>query len=163
MKIDSKKVVQFHYRLRDEDAGVEIESSHDSDPIAYLHGTGNIIKGLEAAMVGHEVGDTFKVTLAAKDAYGERNEEKQQRVPIKHLHVKKKAKLKVGDVVNIETAEGAIQATLLKVGKFNVDVDTNHPLAGKKLGFDVEVIEVRDATEEEIEHKHAHGVGGHNH
>ena len=163
MKIESKTVVQFHYRLRDEEAGMEMENSYDSDPIAYLYGFGNIIKGLEAAMLGHEKGDVFSVALEAKDAYGERNEDSQQRVPIKHLHVKKKAKLKAGDVVGIQTADGVIQATILKAGKFNVDVDTNHPLAGKNLDFEIEIIDVREATEDEVTHKHAHGVGGHHH
>ncbi len=163
MKIESKTVVQFHYRLRDEKADIEMESSYGGDPIAYLHGFGNIIKGLETAMVGHEKGDIFSVTLEAKNAYGERNEEKQQRVPMKHLHVKKNAKLTPGDVVNIQTNNGVTQATVIKAGKFNVDVDTNHPLAGKTLAFDVEIVDVRAAKEEEVKHKHAHGVGGHHH
>ncbi len=163
MKIEAKKVALFHYRLRDEDVGVELESSHGNDPVAYLHGCGNIIKGLEKEMLGHEKGDTFTAVIEAKDAYGERNAEAQQRVPIKHLHVKKNTKLKAGDVVNIQTSEGVRQATVIKAGKFNVDVDTNHPLAGKKLGFDIEIVDVRDATEEEVAHKHAHGVGGHQH
>ena len=163
MKIENKKVVQFHYRLRDEEAALELENSFDANPIAYLHGFGNIIKGLEKAMLGHEKGDVFSVCLEAKDGYGERNDEAQQRVPIKHLHLKKKAKLKQGDIVSIQSSEGVRQATVIKAGKFNVDVDTNHPLAGKALGFDIEIIDVRDATEEEIAHKHAHGAGGHQH
>jgi FKBP-type peptidyl-prolyl cis-trans isomerase SlyD len=163
IQIENKTVVQFHYRLRDESTGNEVENSYQGDPIAYLHGFGNIMKGLEAGIAGHEAGDVFSVALAAKDAYGERKADAQQRVPIKHLHVKKNAKLKAGDIVNIQTSDGVIQATVIKPGKFNVDVDTNHPLADKDLCFDIEVMTVREATEDEIAHKHAHGVGGHHH
>lgn len=164
MKIATNTVIQFHYRLREDGADEELESSYDGDePAAYLHGHDNIISGLETAMTGHEVGDIFTVSVAAKDAYGERKEEQTQRVPIKHLMVKKNAKLKKGMVVNIQTDHGGHPATILKVGKFNVDVDTNHPLADKDLSFDIEIIDVRAATEDEVAHKHAHGVGGHQH
>ena len=163
MKIDTNTVVQFHYRLREENQEQELETSFGDEPTAYLHGHDNIINGLETALTGHEAGDTFTVSVAAKDAYGERKDDPQQRVPIKHLMIKKNAKLKIGQIVNIQTDSGAHPATVLKVGKFNVDVDTNHPLAGKPLSFDNEVIDVRAATEDEIEHKHAHGAGGHQH
>lgn len=163
MKIENNTVVQFNYRLREDGNETELETSFGDEPAAYLHGHSNIIPGLEAAMAGHETGDTFTASVAAKDAYGLRKEGQQQRVPIKHLMVKKNAKLKVGMVVNIQTDSGAHPATILKAGKFNVDVDTNHPLADKDLSFDVEVVDVRAATEEEIQHKHAHGVGGHHH
>ena len=163
MKIEDKKVVQFHYRLRDEKAEKELESSFGGEPSAYLHGAKNIIRGLEEAMLGREVGDVFSASVPAAKAYGARNEESQQRVPIKHLMVKKNAKLKPGMIVNIQTDQGAKQATVIKSGKFNVDVDTNHPLAGKQLGFDVEILDIRDASDEEVAHGHAHGVGGHHH
>jgi FKBP-type peptidyl-prolyl cis-trans isomerase SlyD len=163
MKIERKKVVQFHYTLKDAETGSEIENSRDGDPVAYLHGFNNVIKGLEAAMLGKQAGDSFSAEIAAKDAYGERNENSVQRVPIKHLLIKKNAKIKAGQVVNIQTDQGARQATVIKAGKFNVDVDTNHPLAGKALVFDIEVIDVRDATDDEVAHGHAHGVGGHHH
>ena len=163
MKIEANTVVQFHYRLREQEQQKELETSFDGQPTAYLHGHNNIIKGLEKSMSGRETGDTFSVTVAAKDAYGERRDNQQQRVPIKHLLVKKNARLTVGQVVNIQTDNGPHPATVLKVGKFNVDVDTNHPLAGKALNFDIEIVDVRAATEEEIAHKHAHGVGGHQH
>ncbi|NRB40521.1 MAG: peptidylprolyl isomerase [Pseudomonadales bacterium] len=163
MKIEENTVVQFHYRLREEGNETEIETSFGDEPAAFLCGHDNIIKGLEKAMLGHEKGDTFTAAVTAKEAYGERVEDKQQRVPVKHLMEKKNAKLKVGQVVNIQTDSGAHPATILKVGKFNVDVDTNHPLAGKALSFDIEIIDVRAATEDEVTHKHAHGVGGHQH
>lgn len=164
MQITKDKVVTFHYSLKDAD-GQTMESSNDSDPMAYLHGHGNIIAGLEAAMEGKQANETLSVTLAPKDAYGERVENAIQRVPLKHLHGDKKqlARLKAGDVAHINTEQGARQVIVVRAGKFNVDVDTNHPLAGKTLTFDIEVTDVRDATAEEIAHGHAHGVGGHQH
>ena len=164
MKIAKNTVVQFHYRLRDEASGEELENSRSGDPVLYLQGYSNIIAGLEKAMLGHEVGDVFSVSLTAEQAYGRRNEDKTQRVPVKHLMQGKTHKnLKPGMVVHIQTDQGKVPATVIKVGKFTVDVDTNHPLAGKPLGFDIEILAVRDATAEEMAHRHAHGVGGHNH
>jgi FKBP-type peptidyl-prolyl cis-trans isomerase SlyD len=164
MQISKDKIVTFHYRLQDE-SGVEIESSHAGDPMAYLHGHGNIIAGLENGMEGKNAEDVFSITVKAKDAYGERNEDAKQRIPLKHLNGDKrsKAKLKPGMVVSINTEEGDKQVVVIKAGKFNVDVDVNHPLAGKILTFDVDVQSIRDATAEEVSHGHAHGVGGHHH
>ncbi len=163
MKIETRKAVQFHYTLRDESAGVELESSKSGDPVAYLHGFNNIIEGLEEAMEGKAAGDVFSVSIAPEKAYGLREEGNQQRIPIKHLLVRKNAPLVPGMIVHIQTEQGARQATLIKAGKFNVDVDTNHPLAGKQLGFDIEIVDVRDASDEEVAHGHVHGVGGHHH
>jgi len=162
LNISANKVVTFHYRLSN-DEGKELENSHAGDPVAYLHGHHGVIRGLEAAMVDKTAGDSFSVTIQPVDAYGLRNEENQQRVPIKHLHVNKKARLRPGMIVGVETEKGPKQVTIVKVGKFNVDVDSNHPLAGKVLTFDVEIQEVREASPEEITHGHAHGLGGHHH
>jgi len=164
IKISKNKAVTFHYRLSNE-AGEEIETSHGGEPVAYLHGHGNIIVGLEKAMDGKQGEDVFSVTVEAKEAYGLRNEEAKQRVPIKHLVGDKKAnaKLKPGMIVSINTEHGPKQVVVIKTGKFNVDVDTNHPLAGQTLTFDVEVQSIREATEDEIGHGHVHGVGGHHH
>lgn len=162
MNIENNKVVRFHYVLRDA-AGAELESSHDGDPVAYLHGTGSIIPGLEEAMANKKTGDQFAVTIPPEKGYGERVEGRIQRIPVKHLLVKKNARLLPGMVVAIQTDHGARQATVIKPGKFTVDVDTNHPWAGKTLNFEIGIVEVRDATEEELAHGHAHGVGGHHH
>lgn len=164
MSISKNKVVQFHYILRDEsDNNSELETSRTGDPILYLHGHSNIIGGLESAMEGKQAGDIFTVSVAPEQAYGVRDESRQQRVPVKHLHVSKNTKLKPGMVVHIQTEQGSVPATVIKAGKFTVDVDTNHPLAGRQLGFDVEIMDVREASEDEIAHGHAHGVGGHHH
>ena len=163
MKIEKNTVAQFHYRLSETGCTDELESSHGGEPVAYLHGHQNIIRGLEEVMLDKQVGDTFTADIIAAKAYGERVEGKNQRVPIKNLHVKKNARLKPGMVVNLQTDEGVKSATVIKAGKFNVDIDTNHPLAGKPLSFDVQIVDVRQASDEEISHGHAHGVGGHHH
>jgi FKBP-type peptidyl-prolyl cis-trans isomerase SlyD len=160
MNIEDKKVVTFHYTLSDEQ-GEQLESSREGDPMTYLHGTGNIIPGLEKAMAGKAAGDRFEVTVEPAEAYGERNESAIQRIPAKHF--KQAGRLKPGQVVVMQTKQGPRQLTVVKVGRFNVDVDTNHPMAGLSLTFDVEVTDVRDATDEEVSHGHVHGPGGVDH
>ena len=159
MQITKDTVVQFHYTLSDE-TGV-LENSRSQDPVLYLQGHGNLIEGLEKSMEGHQAGDQFTVTLAPADAYGERAEDSVQSVQVKHLMGAKK--WKPGMVAVINTEQGQRQVTVVKVGMFKAEVDTNHPLAGKTLSFDIDVIDVRAASAEEIEHGHAHGVGGHHH
>ena len=112
-------------------------------------------------MVGRSAGDQFSVILDARDAYGLRDENGIKRVPVKHLIEPKNPR--IGDVVLINTRDKKVRATVVKLGRFNVDVDTNHPLAGKLLQFDVQVVDVREGTMEEIAHRHAHGPGGHQH
>jgi len=157
MEIAKNKVVTFHYTLTDEE-GSFTETSEERGPVAYLHGRNNIVPGLEAGLVGKRAGDELKVTVPPELAYGLRIEDAVQRVPIKHLV--KPGKLEVGKIVAVNTSSGYKRAMVTKVGRFNVDVDFNHPLAGKTLIFDVRIVDVRDATEEEIAHGHAHGPGG---
>lgn len=160
MKIESETVVSFHYTLRDEN-GKELETSRGSEPSVYLHGANNIIRGLETAMTGRESGDVFTVSLAPAEAYGMRNPDKMQRVPVKHLAFR--GKLEAGKVVQLNTAEGMRAVTVVKAGRHSADIDANHPLAGQTLTFDVEIVDLRPATPEEIAHGHAHGPGGHHH
>lgn len=163
MKITLDTVATFHYRLLNGEQ--ELENSHAGDPMAYLHGHKNIIAGLEEQMEGRSIHDEFTVTIPPEKAYGLRKENAFQRVPIKHLHNAKKLKnkLKPGMIVHINTDDGAKQATVIKAGRFNVDVDTNHPLAGASLTFEIKIESIREASAEEIVHGHAHGVGGHHH
>jgi len=160
MIAEKNKVVSFHYTLTNA-AGEQMESSRESQPMTYLYGANNIIPGLEKAMEGRATGDTFIATLEPEDAYGIRNENNVQRVPLKRL--KGIGKVSRGQILNLQTNKGQVQVTVLKVGRFNVDVDGNHPLAGVQLTFDVEITDVRDATVEEIKHGHVHGPGGHQH
>jgi FKBP-type peptidyl-prolyl cis-trans isomerase SlyD len=112
-------------------------------------------------MSGKKNGDTFSATLRPEEAYGPRREDAVQRVPVKHLVFK--GKLRAGDTVNLNTRDGLRSVTVVKAGRHSADIDTNHPLAGESLTFDIEVVEVRAATPEEVSHGHAHGPGGHHH
>jgi len=154
-------VATIHYRLSDSTG--ELESSHEGDPMAYLHGHHNIIVGLEKALTGKVAGDKFTVEIPPAEAYGQVIEGSQQRVSIKQLILANKKKLKKGQIVSLQTEHGPRQVTIVKVGRYVVDVNTNHPLAGKTLTFDIEVVSVRAAEPEEIAHGHAHGIGGHHH
>ncbi|MGY0504550.1 FKBP-type peptidyl-prolyl cis-trans isomerase [Luteimonas sp. e5] len=159
MKIEKDRVVRFHYSVAEQ--GQEaLENSREGEPLAVLIGHGNIIPGLEKAMEGREAGDRFEVDVAATDAYGERRDGLSQRLPKKHF---KGAKLEPGMQVVLNTRFGPRPVTIEKVGLTTVDVDLNHPMAGKDLHFDIEIVEVREADKEEIEHGHVHGDGGHAH
>ncbi|WP_299496050.1 peptidylprolyl isomerase [uncultured Shewanella sp.] len=160
MSINDDMVVQFNYTLRDEKGDV-LETNEGHDPIAYLHGHDNMMPGVEKSIEGKEVGEKFTVTLPAAETYGERNEEAEQRVSVKHLQGAKVWKPGMRALINTE--QGQRQVTIIKVGKFMATVDVNHPLAGRELTFDIELLDARDATAEEIAHGHAHGKGGHQH
>ncbi|TKR33809.1 peptidylprolyl isomerase [Luteimonas gilva] len=159
MKIEKDRVVRFHYTVAEQ--GQEaLESSKEREPLAILIGHGNIIPGLEKAMEGREAGDSFAVDVAAADAYGERRDGLTQRVPKKHFGAQR---LEPGMQVVLNTNFGPRAVTIEKVGMSVVDVDLNHPMAGKNLHFDVEIVDVREAKPEEVEHGHVHGDGGHDH
>jgi FKBP-type peptidyl-prolyl cis-trans isomerase SlyD len=161
MQVSNGKIVTFHYTLKDE-AGHELETNRDEAPQACMIGRRNILAGLEAAMIGQTAGASIQVTLTPEQAYGQRVENSQHRVPIKHL-VDAPRKLQIGQIVHINTKEGIRNARVIKIGKFNVDIDANHPFAGQTLLFDLEIVEVRDSSREEQAHGHAHGAGGHHH
>lgn len=159
MKIAKDSVVRFHYTVSE--VGQEsLESSKDREPLAILYGHGNIIPGLETAMLDREAGESFGVDVAAADAYGEKRDGLSQRVPKKHFGAQK---LEPGMQVVLQTNFGPRAVTIQKVGMSVVDVDLNHPMAGKDLHFDVEIVDVREASAEELEHGHVHGEGGHHH
>jgi len=160
MIAEKDKVVTFHYTLKNAD-GEQMETSRDKQPMSYLHGANNIIIGLEKAMEGHAVNDEFSVTVEPEEAYGPRKDVNVQRVPLKRL--KGIGKISPGQILNLQTNKGPVQVTVLHVGRFNVDVDANHPLAGQALTFDIEITDIRDASEEELTHRHVHGPGGHQH
>lgn len=159
MHIQENSVVQFHYTLSEN--GTELESSRKGSPLLYLHGHNQMFPKVEAELTGKAVGDKLQLTLAPADAYGERQDDAIQSVQVKHLQGAKK--WKPGMVAWLRTEQGERQVTVVKVGMFKAEVDTNHPLAGKTVTFDLEVINIREATADEIAHGHAHGEGGHNH
>ncbi len=159
MKAEANSVVRFHYNLSSE--GTEIESSREREPLAVMLGIGNIIPGLESAIIGRAVGERFDITVPADQAYGERREAWTQRVSKKYFP--NPAHLKPGMTTVLRTEDGQRMVTVIKVGSTVVDVDLNHPMAGKPLSFNIEIVEVRAPTEEEIAHGHVHGAGGHHH
>ncbi|KKN95984.1 hypothetical protein LCGC14_0172190 [marine sediment metagenome] len=159
MQIVENTVVQFHYALAD--ASGEIENSRKHEPVLYLHGQPGLIDGLVEALEGHQAGDRFTVELHADKAYGPRKDNAVQKVQVKHLQGAKK--WRPGMVAMIQTDDGPRQVTIVKVGLSQAEVDSNHPLAGKDLTFDIEILSVREATPEELAHGHAHGAGGHHH
>lgn len=160
MQISANSVVQFHYTLKDEN-GVQLESSRAGQPMTYLHGHDSLLPGLEAALDGKTVGASFVVTLEPEQAFGALREDSELRVPISQLQGSRK--WEPGMMAIIKTDHGQQQVTIVKVGHTMATVDTNHPMAGKTLVFDVEVMDAREASAEELSHGHAHGPGGHHH
>jgi len=154
-------VVCIHYTLRDEDRAV-LDSSEGQEPLSFLQGHGQIIPGLEKALVGKNVGDKFAVEVTPEEGYGVYNDEMIMDVP--KAQFPKEAPVEVGavfELVNSQNEPLVVRVTALSGDV--VTIDANHPLAGKKLFFDVEVSSVRKATETELEHGHAHGEDGHHH
>jgi len=162
VNVEANKVVSFHYSVSDGGSEPVDSSRERGQPLSVLIGHGNIIPGLEQALLGRAVGERFEVSVEPAQAYGERRANFTQRVPKKYFdHAER---LRAGDVTVLHTREaGPRSVVVLKVGSSVIDVDLNHPLAGKTLTFDVEITAIRDASEQEIEHRHAHGAGGHEH
>jgi len=161
MQIIDKSVALIHYTLKNDDGEV-LDTSEGRDPLAYLHGAGNIVPGLESELDGKAVGESIEVRVEPKDGYGEKVDDMIQTVPRDKMP--EGIELQVGMQLQAQTPEGHAQVVTI-VGLTNTDVtlDGNHPLAGVALNFAVEVVEVRQATEEELTHGHVHGAGGHEH
>ena len=153
MQVANEKVVSIDYTLTDEQGNV-LDSSRGRGPLSYLHGSGHIIPGLESALEGKAAGEALKVTVAPADAYGEHDPEMVQPVPRDRFP--QGAELEVGTQFQAQTPAGPRVVTVVEVQDDAVTVDANHPLAGKTLNFDVQVVSVREASEEELQHGHAH-------
>lgn len=160
MQITKDTVVTFHYQVYEEDELLH-SMARESPGMLYLHGRGEILEALEKEMEGRGKGDSFAITLPPEKAYGLRRRDSVVRVATKHVLTP--GRHRPGDMVRVGTRTGQYEALVLKVGRFNLDVDLNHPLAGRTLRFEVEIDGVREATEEELAHGHAHGPGGHHH
>lgn len=161
MQISEQKVVTMNYEVAD-DQGQLIDRSEEGGPLAYIHGNGQLIPGLETALEGRGKGDKVAVDVPPEQGYGERDEKGVQTV----------ARNQFDDSVEIEVGmqfeaedddEGHQIVTVAAVDGENITLDTNHPLAGKNLRFEVEILDVRDASAEELSHGHVHGPGGHDH
>ncbi len=157
MQIGDHKVVSIHYTLRDKDGQV-IDSSEGSSPLAYIHGKGNIIPGLEDGLLGKAVGDKLTVVVAPEHGYGVHNENLVQVLPRDMFQGIDD--IQPGMQFQAVGGNGPVVITVKGVDGDRVTVDGNHELAGVELHFDVEIVDVRDATAEELLHGHSHGAGG---
>ena len=160
MQIEDQRVVVMHYTLTNE-GGEVLDSSRGGEPLAFLQGSGNIIPGLEKALAGKQAGDKLQVKVAPAEGYGERNPELVQQLPRRAF--KGIGDLRVGMQLQAQGDGGMRIITVTKIAGDMVTVDGNHALAGVPLNFDVEITDVRAATQEEMSHGHVHGPGGHHH
>jgi FKBP-type peptidyl-prolyl cis-trans isomerase SlyD len=160
MAIAQDSVVTLHYTLKD-DTGEVLDSSSSGEPLAYLHGHGNLVPGLERELTGKNAGDKLSVKISPADGYGEFDKALIQRVPRRALKGIKN--INVGMRLHAQTPQGPQAVTVTQIQGDMVTLDGNHPLAGKNLNFDIEITDVRVPTAEELEHGHVHGAGDHHH
>lgn len=158
MQIAAQKVVSISYTLKD-DAGETVDTSVGGEPLVYIHGVGNLVPGLEKALEGKAAGDHVSVVVGPAEGYGVRDESLIRKVPLRKLP----AKVQVGARVRAQSDAGPVVLLVLAIQGDYATVDPNHPLADKNLHFEIDVVAVRDATAEELEHGHAHGPEGHHH
>ncbi|WP_414827989.1 FKBP-type peptidyl-prolyl cis-trans isomerase [Alteromonas sp. H39] len=159
MTITSDSVVTLHYKVSAED-GTELDSSFGKEPLTVLHGRRFLIEGLEEALEGKDKGESFSVSVEPEKAYGHRVDALVQRVPKTMFEG---MEVEVGMSFRATTQQGEQSVVVIETTEEDVVVDGNHPLAGVPLTFEVEVVDIRDATAEELEHGHAHGKDGHSH
>ena len=163
MKIEANTVVKMHYTGTLED-GSKFDSSEGREPLEFIYGNGMIIPGLEEGLAGLEVGAKKVIgQIPAEKAYGQRQDEAMQEMPKSQLPEDIQGQIAVGMQLAAQGPQGMIPVTVAEIKGENVVMDFNHPLAGKSLTFDVEIVEVREATKEELEHGHVHGADGHHH
>jgi FKBP-type peptidyl-prolyl cis-trans isomerase SlyD len=159
MKVENNKVVTVHYIGTFPESDEVFDSSKDKDPMSFLVGHKNMIEGFERELMGAETDETREFTLTPEDAYGNRNEEAIQEMPRDQFP----EELESGMMFQAQSEHGPMQFTINEVLEDIVKIDFNHPMAGKILKFSVTVIEIRDASEEELTHGHAHGAHGQHH
>ena len=160
MQIADNHVVTLAYTLKDNDNNILDKS--DDGSFSYLHGAMNIIPGLENALAGKVAGEEVSVSIPPEEAYGVRDATRQQAVPREMFP--QDVDIEVGMQFHAQNPEGqAVMVTVIKVDDATVTVDGNHPLADVHLNFDVRIMDIRDATAEELEHGHVHGPHGHQH
>ena len=163
MTIQKNSVVFFHYTLTLE-GGEEVDSSRGGDPFAYLHGHGNIVPGLEKELVGKDAGDSVKAVVSPEEGYGVEDPALNLRVPKEAFPPEALADLAPGMMFQSQHPDDPNQEIILRVVQIDgpaVFVTGNHPLAGKTLHFDVEIVSIREASLEEMAHGHVNGPGGH--
>ena len=158
MNIEIKKAVTLAYTLTDKDGNV-LDKADTNEPFVYLHGTGGIIPGLEKALDGKAKDDQFEVSLEPSEAYGDRSDQLVQDVPKDMFGEMSDDDMFVGAQFHAETSQGMQVVTVNAINDDSITIDGNHPMAGKALNFDVTVLDVRDATDEELSHGHIHAHG----
>lgn len=156
MTITKNQVVSIHYTLKDDDGNV-LDTSENMDPLLYIHGAGNIIPGLEQALEGKVKGDKLNVSIVPEDAYGERIDTLIHAVPKDQFE--NAETIQVGSQFQVDSEHGPMILTVIEIKDAEFVLDGNHPLAGMKLHFDVEIMDLRPATEDELAHGHVHGPG----
>lgn len=156
MKITANKVGIVHYTLKNGD-GKTLDTSEGKPPLEYIHGKGNLIPGMENSLEGKEKGSKFQIVIEPKDAYGDKSDAMINEVPLSNFP--EKDQVKAGVMFQSQTPQGIKVGTVIKIENETVTLDFNHPLAGETLHFQVEVVDVRDATEDELSHGHIHGEG----
>lgn len=158
--IEKNQVVTFHYSLKDGEGNL-LDESLGGDPLAYLHGHSNIIPGLESELVKKKAGDKLKVHVTPEKGYGSYDPEKRFLIERSQLPP---VDVEVGMTLELHADDGeSMMAAVVALDENVIEVDGNHPMAGKDLYFEVEIVEVRPASSEEIAHGHVHGPGGHHH
>ncbi len=160
MQITDGLVAYIHYTLKN-NAGETLDSSAGGSPLAYLHGAGNIVAGLEKSLAGKSAGDKLNVQVAPEEGYGARDASLIQQIPRRMFQGIRD--IQPGMQFNAQSDRGMRQVTVTRVAGDLVTVDGNHALAGETLHFEVEVVQVRAPTAEETSHGHVHGEGGHHH
>jgi FKBP-type peptidyl-prolyl cis-trans isomerase SlyD len=159
VQIQQRSVVTIEYTLKN-DAGEILDKSEGRAPLTYLHGMGNLVQGLEKALEGKVVGDSLEVSLSPADGYGERDEKLIRKIPARKI---RDPRPQVGKRYPAQVDDGLRMVLVTAVSGDYASVDANHALAGMNLHFSVKVLDVREATAEELSHGHVHGKGGHHH
>lgn len=159
MKISTNKVASLTYTLKNDDGEV-LDQADENNPFLYMHGVGGVIKGLENALNDKSVNDSFHIIVAPDEGYGERDEKLSEAVPRTMFEGIPDEEMVAGAQFHAQTEQGNQVITVASIDGDTVNIDANHPLAGETLHFDVAVLDIRDATEEEIAHGHPHAPGG---
>lgn len=162
MIIEKNSIATLHYTLKD-DAGEILDVADENNPFLYMHGVGGMIPGLEQALEAGKAGDNIVVSIEPAAAYGERNPSLTQDVPRDMFGNIPDEDMVVGAQFQAQTDQGVEIITVAAIEGDTIKIDGNHPMAGETLHFNVDIIDVREATEEEISHGHPHGPGGHQH
>ncbi len=171
MKVEPRTVVSLTYELRVNDTENNepelVEKVESDQPLVFLYGTGNMLEKFEQKLEGLKQGDSFSFSLKPDEGYGDLDEEAVVRLPLQIFEVDGKLDtemVKEGNTLPMMDQDGnQMQGRVMEVADDSVVMDFNHPLAGMNMHFDGKVVHIREATLEELTHRHVHGPGGHNH